>query len=432
MQFSAVTAFGPFLITLFSFFSSPYQAVAEVSSSYKTTFTPYATITRYGIKRENFSGSPLSIKVEGINKSSVSEHFYRHWSNSYETHSKRVLAFIPRLLGRPLYYLFFGKVSQCLIGSLENIYRLASRQVPHLDLGDTLLNPFATLSHVISDVKSVITSPLYAHKQLSSRIKMCTHNLAKNINNIAAHLFCPSEHVLLSIDGGSYQTLLGGFTDIVPEEELLCMPSIKMRNESDSLAIERLRCVHQSPFNWGYDLLNFNCGTYCRKSLGMASLANPSLTNFGIGDGLNSTPDKLRNVEREIKGYCDEKISILQSLLFKLERWQELTAAELGFITAYEQRPENEVKFAPDTVLQMLLSVAKDSGSDNRWLLQGKLQNLSARFSIYSAGRKKGVKKVYRKMLEKMFRDISGDESARRWLQQYYPEVLELQNRVNA
>lgn len=426
--YAAVCMFASLALSLLN---APPSLAEKAINSYQVSFQPRIYLTnKNGEKRLALRGEPLEVSIQLPSKEFVSETFYRHWGNKHESTRRKALYFFPRLIGRPLYLLFCGKVSQRLIASLELAYKTISHTPTALDIGDTLINPFATLNHLVSDLKGILTIPLYASKQMTSRIKMCTHNLTRNLENKALHLLSPADHILLSIDGGNYQTLQGGFNKKTPEEALNCIPSFKMRNESDSLAIERLRCVDQSNYDWDYHIINFNCGTYCRGILNLAGLANPSLANFGIGDGLNYTPSALAAIEKTSKEHCDTKIKILQSILFNLERKLPLTEHELSFIAQYEGKSLATVgRFAADTILQIILSAAKDERTSNRTHLIGRIHHLEERFDLYLDANRK-VAKRYRSMLKKMFADIIDNRSARTWLATYYPGVETLLSRL--
>ncbi len=368
----------------------------------------------------------LSFTFATLDKRMVSEDFYRQWGDQHESNGRRMLLLLPRMLLRPLYLALCGKVSQRLVLSLEKIISLISTSERKINVGETLLNPLATLGNVVSDTKGILSIPFYANRQMTSRIKMCTFNVARDFDYPLSAIL-PADHILLSIDHGFVIDELAnsGSANTPAEEDMLCIPSIKLRNESDSLAIERLFCARQAKIAETYHTLNYNCGTYCRQNLEISSLANPSLNNFGIGDGLNLTSEQLRDKKQEAKNYCEEKISILQSILFKLERRSKLTQDELLFIRLYESSGHSS--FAADTIVQMLVSVAKDTDSANQRAFVDLRLLIGKRIAMYLEKNGSGkIRKEYRDLLKKLLASIKEHREAENWLGKYYPDLLRL------
>ena len=242
------------------------------------------------------------------------------------------------------------------------------------------------------------------------------------------HLVDPTLHSAGLIDGRdeTADPISNGheLADSRPKGGITCVPVPLLRNESESLAIERLRCLDRQ-FRPPYSFVRYNCVGYTRDLFGMAGLGYPDLPNAGIGGGyFIPRPAEVAERRRTALETCDGYVAWFQGALRALENGEPLTEAQV-------RRLPDVREAGDDLKLQFALSAARGGNPENAAAVRRTTQEFgdSGRFSsaaLYLETRhgKVRVKPRFRKLIQSMLTELSAE--ARQRLAADYPGLIPL------
>ncbi len=364
----------------------------------------------------------------------VQAQILEQWGPKNESSSKKALNFLPRLIGHTVEMIAIGKTTQRLanVGAASVHLVKGFQQKSQLDVAayksaDSILNPGASLSDLLSDLVGVLKSPVYATSKLSKRIQICTNNLQSSLSNnlTPAHQIMPAEHVAFMIDDGIFET-----QDPRADRELhnsldkggiICLPVPLLKNESESIAIERLNCVnseYRQRFN--YDFLSNNCGTYSLEIARLAGLGYPILPNFGVGIVNEKRSEEKIAALKDTAMACDNHLDFIRLTIFALESGRSLTDAQTTYFNTLPT-----VALTDDTVLQFFISAARGRNSGNRGFVEHLWRQAYLRSYLLDSSTTKARSKngAYRRLIE-MSRGL--DQEALAWIQLANPAIFNL------
>lgn len=339
------------------------------------------------------------------------------WGNKHQSLLTRITSIPHRLLIRPFVELGQGRIVQrtintgkaigYFVGSVADSERMA--RAGYLS-SESLINPLGVVHEVISDAANLVSSPLKPMERLTSRISSCTNNIVYSTylsKKLAMIPISPIVHVGNVVDGDYYETSDpggGSVLNALNDGGIICTPATIKRNQSDSLAIERLQCA-QNAFRTEYNFFGYNCGGYSRDVADVAGIRFTSLPNFGIGNELIDR-ENMKKIKAEAKTFCDNTISNFQLLLRDLELGADISIQRYMNVIGSIQ--------STDAAIQLAISTARNVvKTDDKQLLQilSASRLLKFRFQTkhyYSGDKKLGG--MAQKLLTNMFFLTNQDE----------------------
>ncbi len=267
----------------------------------------------------------------------------------------------------------------------------------------------------------------------SSRIKVCSSNLGRHIDTVDKFLyqFMPAVHVGFVIDGVEESADGGnghGILSVTKDQGQRCMPVPVLKNQSDSLAIEKLQCLNSTYSQTDrFHLFKYNCGGYTKDLLHSAGLGYPALLNWGIGSRLKFGVDSHALELARIT--CDHHIHKFRELISHLESGVTIASPPRALEVMNDSQRKSrdgQLVFSHDALLQIVLSAARGKNDANRRWVKKAL--LSRHFSSLYLDSNEKISRAHKKSLHEFFRYTDAESLS--WIEKNFPGVFELYQAV--
>ncbi|MEK6578672.1 MAG: hypothetical protein AABZ55_05545 [Bdellovibrionota bacterium] len=261
-----------------------------------------------------------------------------------------------------------------------------------MKLSNSVLNISATINDIISDVFTLLNTPISATGRASDRIAVCTNNLLEAMGDHEVgpnHFLNPSSHIAIVIDD-SLETAdpRSGGNEIRRSKQHLggavCTPVTVYNNDSDSRVIENMMCISQFyRRNAPYDFWGYNCGGFTKDVLEYSESHLNIIPNLGIGAQISLALSESDDIKRKIalkaaKNICDNHLTRMNQIILTLEMGSSLSENDKKYIENIPTKLPT-----PDMYFQLLVSAARGHNENNRSSLQGFFKDRDAILDNY-------------------------------------------------